>query len=172
MREVARLCRDGRSHSLSLFAPQKSSSLCEGAFLKGERMSLYYNGKNIQYAKELRKNATPQENRLWYDFLSKYEIRFQRQKAIDNFIVDFYCHKAKLIIEIDGSQHFTELGKKSDDFRTERLEGYELNVIRISNNQINENFKCVCEYIDWWVKESLHREESPSQKSKISDSPL
>ena len=65
-------------------------------------MSLDYNEKNITLAKNLRKNATPQEKHLWYDFLSKYEIRFQRQKAIDNFIADFYCHKAKLIIELMG----------------------------------------------------------------------
>lgn len=69
-------------------------------------MSLDYNKKNIPLAQKLRENATPQENHLWYDYLAKYEIRFQRQKAIDNFIADFYCHKAKLIIEIDGSQHY------------------------------------------------------------------
>ena len=86
-------------------------------------MSLDYNEKNITLARNLRKNATPQENHLWYDFLSKYEIRFQRQKAIDNFIADFYCHKAKLIIEIDGSQHYTEEGRQKDEFRTEILEG-------------------------------------------------
>ena len=79
-------------------------------------MSLEYNEKNITLAQNLRKNATPQENHLWYDFLSKYEIRFQRQKAIDNFIADFYCHKAKLIIEIDGSQHYTEKGRKGECF--------------------------------------------------------
>ena len=79
-------------------------------------MSLDYNKKNIILAKNLRKNATPQENHLWYDFLSKYEIRFQRQKAIDNFIADFYCHKAKLVIEIDGSQHRTEKGKEKTNF--------------------------------------------------------
>ena len=65
-------------------------------------MSLDYNEKNITLAKNLRKNATHEENHLWYDFLSKYEIRFHRQKAIDDFIADFYCQKAKLIIEIDG----------------------------------------------------------------------
>ena len=64
-------------------------------------MSFDYNKKNIALARNLRKNATPQENHLWYDFLSKYTVRFQRQKAIDNFIADFYCHKARLIIEID-----------------------------------------------------------------------
>ena len=65
-------------------------------------MSLDYNKKNIVLAKNLRKNATPQENCLWYGYLSKYVPRFQRQKAIGNYIVDFYCHDAKLIIELDG----------------------------------------------------------------------
>ncbi len=70
-------------------------------------MSLEYNKKLIPRAKELRKNMTKQENHLWYDFLRIYPVRFQRQKTIDNYIADFYCHKAKLIIELDGSQHFT-----------------------------------------------------------------
>ena len=100
-------------------------------------MSLDYNKKNIILAKNLRKNATPQEKRLWYGFLSKYEVRFQRQKAIDNFIADFYCHKAKLIIEIDGSQHYSAEGKAKDEFRTSILEGYDLKVIRISNRRID-----------------------------------
>ena len=118
-------------------------------------MSLEYNEKNIPLAKNLRKNATPQEKHLWYDFLSSYEVRFQRQKAIDNFIADFYCHKAKLIIEIDGSQHFTEEGKQKDEFRTEILEGYDLKVIRITNHQVDTNFLGVCRYIDAAVKASL-----------------
>lgn len=121
-------------------------------------MSLKYNGKNIVLAKNLRKNATRQEKRLWYDFLSKYEVRFQRQKAIDNFIADFYCHKAKIIIEIDGSQHFTNEGLKNDEFRTHILEGYDLKVIRIDNKQIDENFNGVCEYIDLQVKAFLCEE--------------
>ena len=118
-------------------------------------MSLDYNEKNITLAKNLRKNATPQENHLWYDFLSKYEIRFQRQKAIDNFIADFYCHKAKLIIEIDGAQHYDEKNKQNDEIRTEILEGYDLKVIRFTNRQIDTNFRGVCEYIDAIVKESI-----------------
>ena len=118
-------------------------------------MPLKYNGKNIILAKNLRKNATPQENHLWYDFLAKYEIRFQRQRAIDNFIADFYCHKAKLIIEIDGSQHYTEEDRQKDEFRTEILEGYDLKVIRFTNRQINTNFHGVCKYIDIIVKASL-----------------
>ena len=121
-------------------------------------MSLDYNEKNITLAKNLRKNATSQEKHLWYDFLSKYEVRFQRQKAIDNFIVDFYCHKVKLIIEIDGSQHYTEQGKLKDEFRTEILEGYDLRVIRFTNKQIDTNFRGVCKYIDAEVKAFLREE--------------
>lgn len=119
-------------------------------------MSLDYNKKNIILAKNhLRKNATPQENHLWYSFLSKYEIRFQRQKAIDNFIADFYCHRAKLIIEIDGSQHRTEQGRGKDEFRTGILEGYGIKVIRFTNRQIDNNFELVCRCIDTVVKESI-----------------
>ena len=124
-------------------------------------MSLDYNRENIILAKNLRKNATQEENHLWYDFLSRYEIRFQRQKAIDNFIADFYCHKANLIIEIDGSQHYTEQGKRNDAFRTEILEGYKLRIIRFTNRQISENFKGVCEYIDTVVKASLREGGGP-----------
>ena len=124
-------------------------------------MSLDYNEKNIPLAKNLRKNATPQENHLWYDFLSKYEIRFQRQKAIDNFIADFYCHKAKLVIEIDGLQHYTDKGKEKDEFRAETLAGYDLKVIRFTNRQIRTNFRGVCGYIDAVVKASLREGGGP-----------
>ncbi len=118
-------------------------------------MSLAYNEKNITLAKNLRKQATLQEKHLWYDFLSKQEIRFQRQKAIDNFIADFYCHKAKLVIEIDGLQHYTEQEKQKDEYRTEILEGYDLKVIRFTNWQIDNDFKGVCQYIAAAVKASL-----------------
>ena len=118
-------------------------------------MSLDYNQKNIHLAKELRKNSTKEEKHLWHDFLSNYQPRFQRQKAIDNFIVDFYCHKAGLIIEIDGSQHYTSEGKESDAFRTERLERYDLTVIRFTNHQINNNFDGVCWFIDKTISELL-----------------
>jgi len=130
------------------------------AVTEGVKVSLTYNGKNIKIAKSLRKNATKQENHLWYDFLSKYNVRFQRQKAIDNFIADFYCHKAKLVIEIDGSQHFTEAGKLKDEFRTEKLAGYDLKVIRFTNRQINTKFQSVCKYIDEVVKASIQENDA------------
>ena len=120
-------------------------------------MPLLYDGSKIPFAKALRKEATPQENHLWYDFLSTYGVRFQRQKVIDSFIADFYCFKAKLIIEIDGSQHFTTTGKEYDDFRTQILEGYDLIVLRFTNLQIERNFEGVCAYIDKIVKIRLNQ---------------
>ena len=116
-----------------------------------------YNGKNIVLAKNLRKRSTPQEKHLWYDFLSKYEIRFQRQKAIGEFIADFYCYKAKLVIEIDGSQHFTSVGEVKDKYRTEFLNDLGLTVIRFTNNQIDNEFLSVCEYIDDTVKKLMKK---------------
>ena len=121
-------------------------------------MSLEYNKKNIVLAKNLRKSATREEKHLWYDFLSSYEIRFQRQKSIDNYIADFYCHKAKLVIELDGSQHYTEDGRHDDELRTEVLEEYGLRVIRITNKQIKTNFRGVCRYIDRVVEEIISTE--------------
>ena len=115
-------------------------------------MSLPYNGKLIPYAKELRKNATPWEKKLWFYFLKDYEIRFQRQKVIDNFIVDFYCHKAKLIIELDGGGHFIEKQMNYDCKRTEVLEENNLKVLRFTNLDIDENFYNVCTVIDNEVK--------------------
>ncbi len=118
-------------------------------------MPLKYSGKNITAAKRLRKEATPQENHLWYDFLRTYEVRFQRQKAIGDYIEDFYCFRAKLVVEIDGSQHFTEKEQAYDQQRTMYLEQQGLRVLRFSNRQINEEFRAVCEYIDRIVKNSL-----------------
>lgn len=109
---------------------------------------LPYNKNNIKKAKELRKNATPWENKLWYEFLSSYPIRFQRQKAIGNYIVDFYCAKAKLAVELDGSGHFYEQKRQEDKNRTKGLEKIGLQVIRFNNLDINNNFYEVCQAID------------------------
>ena len=120
-------------------------------------------------AKTLRKNMTKEERHLWYDFLKSYPIRFLRQKVIDHYIVDFYCHHARLIIELDGAQHYEEKGMLQDNIRTERIEKRNLTVIRIPNNEIHRNFEGVCQYIDIAVKQSLRQSatatsrESPSQ---------
>ena len=101
---------------------------------------------------------TKEERHLWYDFLRLYPIRFLRQKIIDNYIVDFYCHEARLIIELDGSQHYEKNGLLKDKIRTEKIESRNLTVIRIPNNEVNQNFSGVCEYIDRWVKAYLRQQ--------------
>jgi very-short-patch-repair endonuclease len=93
--------------------------------------------------------------KLWYDFLAKYSVRFQRQKAIDNFIADFYCAKAKLVVELDGGGHYQEAQEQYDEKRTEILHTYGLNVIRFSNTDVDHNFCGVCTTIDIAVKQSL-----------------
>ena len=118
-------------------------------------MSLEYNKNIIPLAKELRKNMTPEEKHLWYDFLSSYPINFQRQKTIDNFIADFYCHKARLVIELDGSQHYTPQGKTYDRARTEVLHRYGLQVLRFSNSDVDDRFDSVCRMIDKTIQDRV-----------------
>ena len=118
-------------------------------------MSLNYSGDLILRAKELRKTATPQERHLWYDFLSRYPVRFQRQKTVGRYIVDFYCHRAHLVVELDGSQHYEEQGIARDAERTTYLMQQGLFVLRFSNAKINCKFHFVCEQIDRTVKERL-----------------
>lgn len=114
-----------------------------------------HNPKLTDNARNLRKNMTKEERHLWYDYLRNYKIRFLRQKVIDNYIVDFYCSKAKLVIELDGSQHYDQKGLLKDKIRTERIERYNITVLRIPNSEINANFDGVCEFIDNYVCESL-----------------
>ncbi len=122
-------------------------------------MRLPYNKNLIPFAKSLRKNATPQENHLWYDFLRSYSPRFQRQKAIDGYIADFYCEKARLVIELDGSQHFTSEGMSYDEARTRVLNAYQLTVLRFTNRNIDSEFQAVCTKIDAVVHERLDHEK-------------
>ena len=120
-------------------------------------MDRKHNPELTENAKELRKNMTREEKHLWYDFLKNYRIRFLRQKVIDDYIADFYCHSAKLVIELDGSQHYTKIGLLKDKIRTERIEKRDLTVLRIPNGEINHNFEGVCRFIDEFVKESLRQ---------------
>lgn len=118
-------------------------------------MNYKHNPKLTENARNLRKNMTKEERRLWYDFLRDYPIRFLRQKVIDNYIVDFYCAKARLIIELDGSQHYESKGLLKDRIRTEKLNERDLLVLRIPNNEIFENFESICDFIDVVVKERI-----------------
>ena len=119
-----------------------------------------YNKKNIPLAKELRKNMTPWERKLWYQYLCNYPVRFQRQKAIGNYIVDFYCAKARLVIELDGGGHYEEAQANADAQRTADLESMKLRVLRVCNLDIDRNFRGVCEFIDREVQASLPQSAS------------
>lgn len=114
-----------------------------------------HNKQLVPLAKQLRKEMTKEERLLWYDFLRSYPVRFSRQKVLGKYIADFYCAEAKLVIELDGSQHYEDRNIKKDADRTAFLEGYGLRVIRIPNNDVGRNFCGVCEYIDAAVKQSL-----------------
>ena len=118
-----------------------------------------HNKSLVSVGRILRKNMTPEERHLWYDFLKTYPIRFNRQKIIGKYIVDFYSAKAKLIIELDGSQHYEDDGALKDNERTKFLEQYGFKIIRIPNSEIKHNFKGVCEYINLCVKQSIITKE-------------
>ena len=111
---------------------------------------LVTNGAHIPYnpalkerSRELRKNMTLAERKLWEDYLRNCGLTINRQKPLDNYIVDFYCAAKKLVIEVDGEQHYTEESMKYDEERTMVLEGYGLKVIRFSNREILGNFEKV-----------------------------
>jgi very-short-patch-repair endonuclease len=129
--------------------------LGRGNQIGGYLMERKHNTKLTPTARMLRKSMTKEERRLWYDFLRSYPVRFLRQKVIDNYIVDFYCHDARLVIELDGSQHYSESGMLKDKIRTERIEERDLTVVRIPNNEIDKNFNGVCEYIDLLITKNV-----------------
>ena len=111
-------------------------------------------------AKMLRKNMTPQEKRLWYDYLRTYPIKVLRQKIIGHYVADFYCAKAGLVIELDGSQHFRADYAQADASRTDYLENLGIEVLRIPNNEIDENFVNACDYIDAVIRKRIGDEDT------------
>ena len=118
-------------------------------------MDYKHNKELVSNARDLRKSMTKEERHLWYDFLRDYPVRFQRQKVLGKYIVDFYCAKAKIVVELDGSQHYEPTEEEKDRQRTEFLQGYGLTIFRIANNEVSGNFSGVCEYIDLAVQQSL-----------------
>jgi len=98
---------------------------------------------------------TPQERKLWYLFLRSYPVKVYKQRIIESYIVDFYCSSAKLVIEVDGSQHFDDDGKNKDQERDRRLNDLGLTVLRLDNRQINQEFSAVCEEIDRTIQARL-----------------
>ena len=120
--------------------------------------------KNKQMTKlsqDLRRKATKEENTLWYQYLRNYPIQFRRQCPLGGYIVDFYCAKALLVVELDGSQHFTPENMERDAVRSQYLESLGIKVLRFSNTDVNKNFKAVCEAINFEVKPRYGEEPVP-----------
>ena len=107
-------------------------------------MNETHNGNLSSNAKVLRKNMTKEERHLWYDFLKPLPRMVHRQKVIGKYIVDFYIAEAKLVIELDGSQHFDPAGQKADQVRDAYLNSIGLTVLRYSNSDIHFRFQDVC----------------------------
>ena len=118
-------------------------------------MSIPKDNHLLDNARKLRKEMTPQERRLWYQFLRTHPVKIYKQRIIGEYIVDFYCASAKLVIEIDGSQHFEDNGMAYDAKRTAYLERMGLKVVRYSNADINRRFQEVCESIHRNIEERV-----------------
>lgn len=101
----------------------------------------------LSHAKRLRRNMTPWERKLWYLFLRTYPVKTYKQHVLGPYIVDFYCPRAKLIIELDGSQHFLPEGQASDAKRTADLEAHGYALLRFPNIDVDRRFQAVCETI-------------------------
>ena len=110
-------------------------------------MNQKYNKKLQPNAQTLRRNMTPEERHLWYDFLRDYPAHFRRQRVIESFVADFYCSAALLVIEIDGGQHFTEQGLAYDRERSAIFASYGIEVLRFTNNDVDTRFEAVCTMI-------------------------
>ena len=107
-----------------------------------------YKSRSKQYAKEMRHSMTPEERRLWYDFLSKHSCHFRRQQPIGKYIVDFYAVSLRLAVEVDGSQHFEEDVRLYDDARTKFLREHDIRLLRFTNEQIQRKFSDVCAAVE------------------------
>ena len=115
--------------------------------------------KNLkQRAHEMRKKMTPAEKKLWYDFLSSHPLQFYRQRIIHYYIADFYCHQAKLVIEVDGAQHHATDAIEYDQIRTDSLSSMDIAVIRFDNDEIMTQFRRVCNEINQALQERLSRD--------------
>ena len=123
-----------------------------------DNMTIPKDNSQLENARRLRREMTPHERKLWYLFLRKYPVKIYKQRIIGKFIVDFYCASAKLVIEVDGSQHYEPQGMAYDVERSAFLSALGLNVLRFSNRDIDRDFRGVCEQIDLTIR---NRQESP-----------
>ena len=135
-------------------APERARPLPQRKlFMK--HITVNKNYKMLGTARALRRNLTPQEHRLWYVFLRDYPIKIYKQRIIESFVVDFYCAQSRLVIELDGSQHYTEQGKAYDAERSAVLEQYGLLVLRFANNDVDNHFDAVCAQIHSIIQSRL-----------------
>ena len=118
-------------------------------------MTIPKDNNQLEIARQLRREMTPQERKLWYLFLRTYPVKIYKQRIIGKFIVDFYCACAKLVIEVDGSQHYEPQGMAYDAERSAFLTSLGLEVLRFSNRDIERNFNSVCEQIDLVIHQRL-----------------
>ena len=112
------------------------------------RRFLPYESALTTCAQSLRRAMTPHERKLWFLFLRSYATKFYRQRVIDGYVADFYCPAARLVVELDGSQHYEEASWQSDAKRTASFGKRGVAVLRFTNADINERFPEVCECID------------------------
>ena len=122
------------------------------------------NDKLLETARKLRREMTRHERHLWYDFLRTYPIKIYKQRIIGNYIADFYCASAKLVIELDGSQHFTDEGIENDQIRDEFMRELGLTILRFTNFDIDRNFINICNQIDSIIKEKINDQLRFSEK--------
>ena len=95
------------------------------------------------YAVKLRKNMTDEEKKVWYQILKGRVPRFHRQQIIGNYIVDFYCPELRLVIEVDGYQHFLPDNVEYDNKRTAYIEEQDIYVLRFENTEVNKDIEQV-----------------------------
>ena len=126
-------------------------------------MRIYKNPAMKERAGELRGHMTPQETLLWNYWLKRLPVQIYRQYVIESYIVDFFCRKARLVIEVDGAQHRSLEGMKYDEKRSSRIEKYDILVIRFSNLDIERNLKNVGQYIENIIRERLQSPETESE---------
>ena len=118
-------------------------------------MTIPKDNSQLENARRLRREMTPHERKLWFLFLRKYPVKIDKQRIIGKFIVDFYCASAKLVIEVDGSQHYEPQGMAYDIERSAFLSALGLEVLRFSNREIDREFRGVCEQIDMTIQKRL-----------------
>ena len=132
-------------------------------------MSLPRNSDLLIHARRLRKEMTKEVRHLWYDFLKDYPVKIYRQKIVGNYILDFYCEKAKLAIELDGSQHYEDAGQEYDKKRTMYLNELGIEVFRVSNLDVNRNFRGVCDAIHIHLSVSLEADSRRTAEFTAAD---